>query len=277
MSTTQDNTKRAKYPSDMSKHGWKKLKKLLPTSKSGTTKGGRPPVELKEVINGIFYIVKNGCTWRSLPHDFPNWNTVYGYFRNWSLDGTWEWINSWFVKKTRRWSGRKKRPSAASLDSQSVKSTAVGGPDRGYDAGKKTKGRKRFILTDSQGLLLATLVCAASVSEKAGAVKFLKRIKKIKYLRRLCSRIKLVWVDGGYRGEDLAEWVKKVWGWIWQLVLRPEDTKGFVLLPRRWVVERTFAWFHHARRLSKDYEFNPKHSQSMIYIASIKLLMARSY
>lgn len=275
MSTDQNKVKRGKYPSDMSKNGWEKIKKLLPESKSNTIQGGRPASELKEIINAIFYVVKTGCSWRSLPHDFPCWSTVYGYFNSWSKDGTWQWIHSWFVKKVRLLMGRKATPSAGSVDSQSSKTTACGGKHRGYDAGKQVKGRKRFILTDTQGRLLAVWVCAASVSEKRGAMFLLRYIKRVPCLYQLCKDIKLVWVDGGYRGEGLAAYVENLWGWIWQVVLRTDTDKGFKILPRRWVVERTFAWILNARRLSKDYEKNRRNSQSMVYLAMLPLLINR--
>jgi putative transposase len=155
-------------------------------------------------------------------------------------------IHTFLVKKVRpggepQQAGRNPKPSAGCIDSQSIKTTSCGGEHRGYDAGKQIKGRKRFIFTDSQGLLLAVWICAANISEKKGAMQLLRYMKRNHYLNELCQQIKLVWVDGGYRGEDLLNYVKQLWNWTWQVVLRSDDQKGFVLLPRRWVVERTFA------------------------------------
>ena len=275
MSTHQRKEKRKKYPSDISKNGWKKLKAYLPQSKCGEGKVGRTAANLREVINAIMYVVKSGCSWRSIPNDLPNWSTTYGYFYRWSKEGRWQEIHSFLVKKVRKQMGRKARPTAGCLDSQSSKTTACGGKSRGFDKGKLIKGRKRFILTDSQGLLLAVWICAASVSEKQGAMHLLRYIKAVACLRHLCERIKLVWVDGGYRGADLADYVAKLWQWTWQVVLRNDDQRGFRLLPRRWVVERTFAWLLNARRLNKDYEKSRRNSQSMVYLAFMPILLNR--
>ena len=256
---------REPYPSDLSDAEWQILKPLIPPAKPG----GRPRrTDMREVLNGVFYELRGGCAWRMLPHDLPPWQTVYHYFRQWKGDGTWERMNQTLRINLRVADGREAEPSAAIMDSQSVKTTDVKGI-RGYDAGKQIKGRKRHILVDTMGLLLMVLVHAADIQERDGAKLLLNKVKGC--FTRLC----LIWADAGYRGQPMIDWVRNTHGWILEIVKRDKGVKGFQVLPRRWVVERTFAWFGDYRRLSKDYEVLTETSEAMIYAAMIRLMVRR--
>jgi putative transposase len=249
---------RKPYPSDLTDMQWDNIEHLLPPPKPG----GRPRTyQNRDIVNAIFYVIRSSCTWRMLPHDFPPWQSVYGYFRRWQMAGIWKEIHDGLVVTLRQLDGREAQPSAAILDSQSVKTTEQGGP-HGYDAGKKVNGRKRHLLVDTLGLLLAVVVHPADIQDRDGAKLVLAKV------RRCLPRLQLIWADGGYAGQ-LVQWVQQRCGWLLQTVLRPVGVKGFVVLPRRWVVERTFAWLGRYRRLSKDYERRTDTSETMIYIAMI--------
>ena len=252
------------YPTDLTDRQWDCIKDLIPAAKPG----GRPrTLPMRSVLNAILYLVVSGCHWRLLPHEYPNWKSVYHYFRAWRQDGTWQRIHATLRAAVRRQAQRHKHPTAGCLDSQSVKGSAGRGV-RGYDSGKKVKGRKRHIVVDTQGWLMGVVVTAASVSDPAGARQVLGRLGGGgKKLRRL-------WVDGTYRGK-LEEWVTAHYRFVLQPVLRPEGQKGFVALPRRWVVERTFAWLSKCRRLSREYEVHTSSSEAMIYIAMIRIMLRR--
>jgi putative transposase len=257
------------YPSDLTRTQWKRLKRLLPAAKPG----GRPrSVNLRNVLNGIFYILRGGCAWRMMPHDFPPWSTCYDYFRKWRNNGTWAKINDALRTRVRRRAGREKSPSMGIIDSQSVKTTERGGP-HGKDAFKKVNGRKRHLVVDTLGLVVAAVVHSAGIQDRDGAKLVLRK------LAGRFPRLKKILADGIYNG-DIAGWAKEVGGWILELVVRDpaepeEEKKKFKVLKWRWIVERTFAWLGRYRRMSKDYEGSEESSESWIYLAMIHLMLRR--
>ena len=257
------------YATDLTLPQWDLFESLLPPAKST----GRPrTVNLMQVVHAILYVLITGCAWRLLPRDYPPYSTVYYYFRQWRDDGTWKRIHDHLVQWIRVCEERPATPSAASLDSQTVPTAVMVSTAVGYDGAKKLKGRKRFTLVDTLGLLIAVHVVAASVPERAGAKQLLRKVHRE---RNRWSRLTLIWVDGGFSGETFMHWVFDTFRWILDVVLRPDDRKGFVLLPKRWTVERTYGWLHWCRRLNLDYERLPASSESFIYIAMIRIMLRR--
>ena len=222
---------------------------------------------LKDIFDAVFYVLKSGCQWRQLPGDFPPWQSVYYYFRKWSLDGTFRKIHAVLRCLVRRRAGKESSPSVGLIDSQSVSGT-YRGRERGIDGGKKVKGRKRHIVTDTQGLVLAVRVHPANHHDSKAAMDVLSQLKPE------FRRMKKIYADGGYRGE-LKNIVKKELKCDLKITLRKDSSKTFKPLPKRWVVERTFAWFESYRRLSREYEFETRYEENMIYLAMINLMVKR--
>lgn len=268
------------YPTALSNQEWTVLAPLLPPAKAG----GRPrSVDLRRILDGIFYLLRSGCAWRLLPHEFPCYQTVYHYFRAWRLDGTWERIHAWLRERVRLGVGREPTPSAAIIDSQSVRTTEQGGP-HGYDGGKKINGRKRHVLVDTMGLLLNVVVHPANLQDREGAKLVLVG------LQQRFPRLRHLWTDQGYTGK-LLDWIEQELGWSVGVVER-SPRRGFIVtpdhqfqrvvlppqfeaLPRRWVVERSLAWIGRNRRMSKDYEALPTSSEAMVYLTMIRLMLRR--
>jgi transposase len=253
------------YASNTKVGEWARIAPLLPPPR----RLGRPREwELRQIVDAILYLLWTGCQWRALPKEFPPYSTVQGYFYRWRDDGTWLRINAALVAQARRKTGRDRAPSAGIIDSQSVPTTESGGP-RGIDAGKRIKGRKRHIVTDTEGFVLAARVHEANIQDPHGAVPLLRS------MRQAFPELAHIFADRVYRGPQLREAIADCGPWTIEIVERPPGVKGFQLLPRRWVVERTFAWLGRSRRLAKDFEATIASATAWLLLANLRLLSRR--
>jgi putative transposase len=254
-----------RYTSDLTDTEWQLIDYCFPKP----SQTGRPREHsYRELVNAIFYLVKTACQWRNVPKDFAPWGTIYHYFRLWKRNGLWVRIHTHLREHVRLEAGRNRQPSAAIIDSQSVKSTECS-DQRGYDAGKKVNGRKRHILVDTIGLLLMVVVLPANIQDRDGA----KQLLTLFFGQSTWRRVKHIWADGGYAGA-LLQWAKSLWRCTIEVV-KHNELHIFKVLPRRWVVERTFGWCGRYRRLNRDYERQAKTGEIMVYLAMIRLMLVR--
>lgn len=254
------------YPTDLNDTQWKYIEQYFPEQKTGRPR----KYGWREILNAIFYMVKNGCVWRALPHDLPPWQSVYGYFRQLQKDGHWEELNQIIRELVRQQVHKEATASLMILDSQTAKS-AEGGEQRGFDGFKRVIGRKRNLVVDSMGLLVLAKVTSANVQDVHAGKKLLQDLHE---RPQLLLRLKKIIADGGYRGE-LEVWVSQEMQVTLEIVLKLGDHKGFQVLPKRWVIERTIAWISRQRRLARDYERRVSTCEAFLYIAMLRLGLCR--